>query len=140
MKTTADTVLRRNAHLAALVNLHAFPAKAEGMKMFRQLRRLEAEANRAACAQCNGDAFECQPFRPNWHSDGSEGTEGNPTAWEIYASTIYNRVSKIFGGKLPDGFFYNQDPRGYSLKLKKCPAGMESDWGGFGILAAEIND
>jgi hypothetical protein len=140
MKTTQNTIARRNAHLAALASLHAVAAKAEGMKMFRQLRRLEAELHRAATAQCNGAAFEGQPFRPDWNPDGSEGTEENPTEWEIYAGTVRERVGKIFGGVVPAGFVFNQDPRGYALKLKTAPGGMESDWGGFGILAAEINN
>jgi hypothetical protein len=138
MKTKTKSILRRNSHLAALVALHASPLQANGKKMFHQLRKIEMEANRAACAQCNGEAFEGQPFRPNWLPNGEEGTEANPTQWEIYAETVYKRVYKVFGGKTPAGFFYNQDPLGYSLKLINPPSGIDRDFGDYGILAPKL--
>lgn len=52
-------------------------------------------------------------------------------------------VARIFGG-VPAGFFVNRDPRGYALKLDNevttIPDGMHKDWGGYGILAATIDD
>ena len=55
------------------------------------------------------------------------------------------KVNKIFCGKL-EGFFINGDPRGYSLKIKDNvmrekynETGLHKDWGGYGILAPEIN-
>lgn len=52
---------------------------------------------------------------------------------------VYDEVCDIFGGRLPNGFFYNTDPRGYALKINnekaKIPNGLRTDWGGYGLLA-----
>ena len=131
---------RRKAHNAALSKLHASPLKAgesheeRGLKMWRKLRRLENEAHDAATAQCNGERYGSQPYRED-------------EQWEEFKDAISGRVALVFGFTHlhpPTGFFLNGDPRGYSLKLdpEKCtmPQGMETDWGRYGILAAEINE
>lgn len=47
-------------------------------------------------------------------------------------------------GFVPTGFFWNGDPRGYSLKIDseeaEIPQGMATDWGGYGILAHKDTD
>jgi hypothetical protein len=133
-------------HLFALADLAGIEWNAgtdTAPALYRKLRRIEALANRAATAQCNGEAYQGQPFRPDWHADGSEGTEENPTQWEVFSDSIRAKVAKVFGGKLPAGFRFNQDPRGYALKLDnekvKLPQGMYTDWGGYGILAPDFN-
>jgi hypothetical protein len=142
MKTTTTTTAARLRHHAALASLYKGKRPVQGLSLWRKLRRLEAEAHSAATAQCNGAAYKTQPFRPDWHPDGSEGTEENPTPWEIYAETIRARVAAIFG-EMPQGFQFNLDARGYALKLDPdrglIPDGMRTDWGGNGILAAEID-
>lgn len=43
-------------------------------------------------------------------------------------------------GTIPEGFFWNLDPRGYALKIdpeKGGVVGLMTDWGGYGILAPE---
>ena len=143
MKTAQDHItIRRAAHHAALETLANLPS-GEGVKLWRKLRRIETAANAAATAQCNGSDYNGQPFRPDWHPDGSMGTNDNPTPYEVFCDSIRARVAKTFGGELPKGFYLNQDPRGYSLKIDKerggiIPSGMETDWGGYGILAPEI--
>jgi len=135
---------RRAAHHAALETLRAPGCETPGALIWKRLRRIEARAHDAATAQCNGAAYGSQPFRPDWHPDGTEGTDANPTPWEVFADEIRAEVAAIFGGILPAGFAYNQDCRGHALKLRpeKCtvPAGMSTDWGSNGILAAEIDD
>lgn len=148
MKTATQKIAiisRRARHHDALASLAAKPDKANGMAIWRKLRRLELEAHDAATAQCNGADYGSQPFRPDWLPDGSEGTEETPTPWEEYAATVHERVALIFGfthKHPPQGFFFNQDARGYSLKLNPdkvtIPDGMETDWGGNGLLAAVI--
>lgn len=131
---------RRKAHNAALSRLHASPLKAgedhetRGLKMWRKLRRIEADAHDAATAQCNGAAYNGQPFR-------------DEIQWQEFKGAIAARVASVFGFTHlhpPKGFFLNSDPRGYALKLNpdKCtvPEGMVTDWGRYGILAAEINE
>ena len=121
--------MTRENHLAALEALGMIPGR------FCALRRIELEAHRSATARCNGDGFEGQPFRPDW--DPATGEETSKTPWSTYRDSIRLRVSAVFGGRLPGGFLFNQDPRGYALKLApgSFPAGMVTDWGGFGILA-----
>jgi hypothetical protein len=132
---------RRAAHHAALETLRAPGCETLGALIWKRLRRIEARAHDAATAQCNGAAYGSQPFRPDWHEDGTEGT---PTPWETYETAIRAEVAAVFGGILPAGFALNQDCRGYALKLRpeKCtvPAGMSTDWGRNGILAADISD
>lgn len=59
---------------------------------------------------------------------------------------VFGMVSAAFG-KLPPGFFLNSDPRGHALKIdNETPegkalieqVGLETDWGGYGILSPEI--
>ena len=122
-------------HLKALASLHPNPA-ADGRAILRRLRRFERIAHDATTAQCNGGAYNGQPFRPYWDADGNE-TDGTP--WELFRAEITAKVATIFGGRLPAGFFINGDPRGYTLKIKPghVPAGLETDWGGNGILAPD---
>ena len=135
---------RRAAHHAALETLRAPGCKTPGALIWKRLRQIETRAHDAATAQCNGKAYGSQPFRPDWHEDGTEGTAARPTPWEAYETSTREEVAAVFGGILPAGFFLNQDCRGYALKLhpEKCtvPPGMSTDWGRNGILAAEIND
>lgn len=137
---------RRAAHHAALETLRAPNCETPGAVIWQRLRRIESRAHDAATAQCNGAAYGSQPFRPDWHPDGSEGTDATAklTPWEVFAVSIRAEVAAVFGGVLPDGFVFNQDARGYALKLcpEKCavPDGMCTDWGRFGILAVDIND
>jgi hypothetical protein len=57
------------------------------------------------------------------------------------------RVKRAFGrydSQVPEGFFFNQDPRGYALKIdnevnKNMPEGFYTDWGGYFILAPEFD-
>jgi hypothetical protein len=141
MKTLPNTAARLRHH-KALATLYKGKRPIQDLSLWRKLRRLECEAHSAATAQCNGTVFNGQPFRPDYLPDGSEGTPDNPTPWEAYAETVRARVAKILG-EIPAGFFLNQDPRGYALKLDPdrgpIPDGMRTDWGGNGILAAEID-
>jgi hypothetical protein len=143
MKTKQHVIDSRNRHHAALATLANKPAS-EGLSMWRKLRRIETIAHNAATAQCNAAPYGGQPFRPDYLPDGSEGTEENLTPWEVFSESIRAKVAKVFGGELPKGFKFNQDPRGYSLKIDKdkcgiIPQGMETDWGGYGLLAPELN-
>ena len=118
-----------------------------GAAIFRRLRRIELRAHRAATAQCNGAAYQGQPFRPDYLPDGSEGTAESPTPWETFCTSVAVAVARALGGSLPDGFRLNADPRGYALKIRGpeagrpgafIPSGMVTDWGSNGILAPEL--
>lgn len=57
---------------------------------------------------------------------------------------VEERVRKVFGGTLPNGFFINKDPRGLALKIEQpeYPNRVISltDWGGYGLIAPEWED
>lgn len=96
---------------------------------YRTLKTIENQANRIATNYCNG------------YIEGDEVDEA--------LERIENRVKKLFGGTLPQGFFINRDPRGHALKINSgneagqvhhpeyIPQGLHTDWGGYGILAPE---
>lgn len=123
MKTKNPNVLiwRQNHH-AALKKLAAPECKLTGLQIWRKLRRLEAEATRITTALCNGEI---------------EQEKADQALQRIALN-----VDLVFGRR-PDGFFINRDPRGFACKLDpehaSIPDGMYKDWGGYGILAAEIN-
>ncbi len=131
---------RRKAHHRALSSLRdtLLPSleahEQRGLKMWRKLRRIEAVAHDATTAQCNGERYGSQPYR--------EDDESGNSPLDIFFDGIEADVAKVFGGKLPEGFRINHDPRGFALKLDSdrttVPEGMQTDWGGDGILAAEI--
>ena len=82
------------------------------------LRQIERKAHKWAEDSCNYEI--------------SERTEARRH------SIIERDVRRVFGGELPQGFFINGDPRGYALKIdpeKGDTAGLERDWGGYGLLA-----
>lgn len=126
MKTDSHIIERRARHHKALATLST-DSKADGLKLWRSLRRVEVEFSRHALAYCNGDCRE--------------------SAFKAAKCKAQNGVKRILG-HFPDGFMLNSDPRGYALKLRgpeagyagaKMPEGMEKDWGGNGLLAPEIN-
>lgn len=115
---------RRVNHHRALESL-AYQVNCEtpGLALWRQLRRIESWLSIYSVKYCNGDI--------------------DTGKWEAIKDQAQNRLSRVFGGRIPDGIFINGDPRGYALKLDnekvQLPEGMEKDWGGYGILAAEID-
>lgn len=121
MKTTAFTVKAREAHHAALKSLAHPKITKTGLKLWQQLRRIECAAHKSAEDYCNG-VIDCDQ-------------------WEIEQTKAIRLVVNCLGRE-PEGVFVNGDPRGYALKLDPekttVPHGMETDWGGYGILAAVI--
>lgn len=88
---------------------------------FEILIKAEREAHRKACQYCNGEI------------DGE--------TYERWEEKFVQRLAGKLGVKqMPEGFFVNGDPRGYSLKMKEgtFPQGFWIDFGGYGILAPEF--
>jgi hypothetical protein len=121
---------RRVEHHKALEALYqGFPVPS-GEKLWRALRRIEVKASNAATAQCNGEAYQGQPYREE-------------SEWNEFCSAIGREVARVMGGT-PEGFYVNGDPRGYALKIDperggRIPAGLETDWGRYGLLAPIID-
>jgi hypothetical protein len=113
---------RENHHRALETLAQTVDCETPGLVLWRQLRRIENPLHYNAERYCNGDIDSEQ--------------------WEVIKNQYRNRLAKVFGGRVPTGVFINGDPRGHALKLDNeqmaIPAGMETDWGGYGILAAEI--
>lgn len=125
---TAQLQRRRAAHHAALGTLINGDAAA-GLKLWRKLRRIERQLY-AICEH---------------YSNGTGGID--TAAWNIAKGAARLQLIALFGGSLPAGLYINGDPRGHMLKLDcgsagapgvPIPDGMERDWGGDGILAADI--
>ena len=126
MKTTTkaekqEWIARRRAnHHAALETL---APGCNGAAVWRKLRRAEKQAEGIILHYSNGT--------------GGITTENIQDKLE----PVREAVRAAFG-KTPPGFFINIDPRGYALKIDPdkgtVPDGMETDWGRYGLLAAEI--
>jgi hypothetical protein len=110
----------RARHHAALAQMMPAGNLKSGRAIWRQLRRLEATAHSAALRACNVGLSEDEQDK--------------------VAFAVTRGVEKVFGRPVP-GFFINWDPRGYALKLqpKSVPYPLHSDWGGYQILAPEID-
>ena len=131
--------LERVKHVRELAKLYketTGKACPDVARLFRSLRRLECKASRITTDLCNG--FKNPLAQINAEKQLSE--------------TIPNSVKRLFGGRLPNNFRINYDPRGYALKLmppenerglidKEKPASrfdLLSDWGSNQILAPDI--
>lgn len=115
MKIDASKAREYLRHCETLADM--IPGK-YGPEIYAALRRIEIKAARLATAECNGDR--------------------TPEGWE---EKITAAVARVFGGKVPEGFFINGDPRGYTLKIRdtspvlETVPGLSRDWGRYGILA-----
>lgn len=115
---------RRENHHKALESLaYQVNCDTPGLALWRKLRRIESWLSVYSVQHCNGEI--------------------ETDKWEVIKDQARNRIASAFGGQIPQGVFINSDPRGYALKLDnekvEIPQGMERDWGGYGILAAEID-
>lgn len=120
--------------------LAAFPNATEKdpITLCKKLRRIETTAHRGATDYCNGELT----------SDG----------WDRLSSRMLARVGGLLGldaaGLQMAHVFINGDARGYALKLdsdgdwfkdwqanryKTQQPPLYTDWGGYGILAPDLN-
>jgi hypothetical protein len=108
--------------------LRIFPHGVERrpLELCKRLRRLENEAHAIALRLCNGPEFKDEE--------------------EVDRQTdrVLARVNQLLGntGKNALPVFVNRDPRGYALKIESeaaRPLAIHKDWGGYGIIAPEIN-
>ena len=130
----------RAQHHRSLETLRAESCTLSGLQLWRKLVQLEKLAHAGATASCNGENI-----RIFWPLFGPRDYDfqSDENAWENLCKVAVDCVRNVFG-RVPDGFFVNGDARGYALKLDPdkttIPAGMHTDWGRNGILAAEINE
>jgi hypothetical protein len=103
-----------------------------GRSLYRRLLSLERKAGLNALNYCNGEEWQYgRLIRKAMTSEEYDAAQDE----------IEEQVKRLFDGNLPAGFFINGDPRGYALKIDNnkvtIPAGLHTDWGGYGILAPE---
>ena len=113
-------------HGLNLIEYFNLPADTDPVKLCKQLRRLEIKAHRLSTDDCNGNVSN--------------------EDFNIESEKIAKSLRKVLKADDLDSFgvFHNSDARGYALKiddsmLKQSGVNMERDWGGFGLLAPEIN-
>lgn len=95
-------------------------------KISNKLREIEHFAHKAATDYCNGE-------------------NGMTTdKWGEESDEFESQVQTLFNGKLK-GLRINGDARGYALKIDDAVMrtvynglGLQTDWGGYGLLAPEI--
>ncbi len=103
-----------------------FPAVADmdPVKLCKKLRRIEVKANSEAVRYCNGEI------------DSDE--------WDAVKDSISASLGFLKADETGVPVFINGDPRGYALKIdnewvREHQAQIHRDWGGYGILAPEID-
>lgn len=108
--------------------LAIFPGATERdpVKLCKALRRLEAKAAAIALRLCNGPEF------PGGHDQV-----------DSLCDAILGKANALLGNESVP-VFINRDPRGYTLKISdiwmRCfNLKLTTDWGGYGILAPEID-
>ena len=99
-----------------------FNLNVDGVKLSKQLFRLENKAHKIATDYCNGVI------------DGDSA--------EIESQKIISKVAKLLNTNTFNMFF-NFDARGYALKFfedfsKDKP--IHKDWGGYGIIAPDFRE
>jgi hypothetical protein len=128
----------RIAHHRALETLRDPSCSKSGIQLWRKLCEIERLAHAGATASCNGERIQI-----SWPLFGVREYDFNrdENAWDALTGVATDCVRNVFGC-VPAGFFVNGDARGYALKLDPekvtVPAGMHTDWGRNGILAARI--
>ena len=122
MKTEQIKQWRINHHKSLELLAQEVGCQKPGLKLWRELSRIERAVSRITTTACNGDVSQAE--------------------LDLVCERALSDMTKVFGGTLPNGIFINQDPRGYALKLdsgvRQLPEGMTKDWGNYGLLAAVI--
>jgi hypothetical protein len=121
MKTTIrNQVIKHGNDLIKAFNL---APDTDPLELCRKLHRLELKADRINTDYCNGDITEER------HNEQSQ--------------IIIDKVKKLINN---NDFYFNTDPRGYSLKIddkltremRDKGLSIYTDWGGYGIIAPEF--
>jgi hypothetical protein len=121
----AELAERIKRHGAQLLAIFPNATERDPVALCKKLRRLENAAARIALRLCNG------PEYPEGEADRLE-------------SGIFNKLDELLdwaNSGVP--VIINRDPRGHSLKIddewmRKHRPKLHTDWGGYGILAPEI--
>ena len=127
-------ILERKANQAQAIKRHGenlmsvFPMATERdpIKLCEKLRRLEFKAYQVSLRACNGRNYDDSEEQDQKIADVLDNVD---------------RVLKFKSSCVP--VFVNLDARGYALKIRDDwmqanPNKLEKDWGGYGLIAPEI--
>lgn len=99
----------------------------EPIALCKRLRRIESKLHRLAEQYCNGEIHE--------------------TEMDAHSDAIMLRVRDILhiGSPTTPDVFFNQDPRGYALKIddsyvREHNLTIYRDFGGYGIIAPDLTE
>jgi len=113
-------------HGKNLLRIYPEATEQDPIKLCKKLRRLEVKANQLATDHCNG-------------------LHQNEVVYYRAQERILDQVIKILLPIHADSIpFFNGDPIGYALKIedkyvRDNNIAIERDWGGYGLIAPEIN-
>lgn len=124
----SEQYARIREHGENLLKIFPDATEQDPVALCKKLRRLEARASSFALRLCNGPEFATE----------DEADEcGN---------RILEQVKNLLFGMGPENVtvILNRDPRGYALKIddrwmQAHNPKLHRDWGGYGIIAPEIN-
>jgi hypothetical protein len=124
-EATREAIIKHGENLIKIFNL---PVGTDPLKLCKSLRRFELALTNLNIKLCNG------------YIDLKE-MERKSNALMVKVDKLLNNEDKRIKT------FINQDPRGYALKietrdnydLRNKGIYLSSDWGGFGLIAPEIN-
>jgi hypothetical protein len=122
---TKDQRQRITAHGRELLKLFPDATETDPVKLCKRLRRIEAAAHQIGMRLCNDSGYS-----------GEEADDA--------ALGVRRLLAKLLGNSGPP-VILNRDPRGYALKIDSeemkrfADSRLHTDWGGYGILAPEID-
>lgn len=123
-KANTPTKEQQKARRYAVLTNHIKELQAMGYKYetLKPIRTLENKAHRLCELSCNGEIDE--------------------QVFEKQIAEIGYKVRQLFTQNINEyGFFINQDPRGYALKLESGAGKLSfTDWGRYEILAPEYSN
>lgn len=117
---------RIEQHGRNLLAIFTNATEKDPVKLCKRLRALERRAGAVALRLCNGPEYS-----------------GGEDAVDKITNAILAKVNSLLGNETVP-VFINRDPRGYALKIRdrwmtEHKAVLHKDWGGYGILAPEID-
>lgn len=134
MTKNAERYERIAAHGRQLLAIFPNATERDPVALCKRLRKLEGQAAAIALRLCNGPEYE------------------NPDVPDTLLDKIKDKVNDLLGNngeewgarrEPPVPVFINRDPRGYALKIddawmREHRVALHQDWGGYGIIAPEI--
>ena len=122
---TVARLERISQHGRNVLAIFPHATETDPVQLCRKLRRLESQAAAIALRLCNGPEYE-----------------GGYDEVDRLCEAVLHRVNVLLGNTTVP-IRLNRDPRGCALKIednwmREHGARLHQDWGGYGILAPEI--